>query len=52
MDEIVIIGGLVPSLLIDQNNLPSDTDPHAGTIDLDLGLTFALVTEERYEAIT
>lgn len=52
MDEIVVVGGLVPSLLIDQANLPADTDPHAGTIDLDLGLTFALITEERYEAVT
>lgn len=46
MDEIVVVGGLVPSLLIDQTNLPTDTDPHAGTMDLDLGIAFALVNEE------
>jgi hypothetical protein len=52
MDDIVVVGGLVPSLLIDQANLPDDTDPHAGTMDLDLGLTFALVSEERYTEVT
>lgn len=52
MDDIVVVGGLVPSLLIDQANLPNDTDPHAGTMDLDLGLTFALVSEERYTEVT
>jgi len=52
MDDIVVVGGLVPSLLIDQKNLPDDTDPHAGTMDLDLGLTFALVSEERYTEVT
>jgi len=52
MDDIVVVGGLVPSLLIDQSNLPDNTDPHAGTMDLDLGLTFALVSEERYTEVT
>jgi hypothetical protein len=52
MDEIVVVGGLVPSLLIDQSNLPADTDPHAGTMDLDLGIAFALVNEERYAEVT
>ncbi|WP_269538031.1 hypothetical protein [Cerasicoccus fimbriatus] len=51
MEEIVVVGGLVPSLLIDQANLPHDTDPHAGTMDLDLGLAFALVNEERYTEV-
>ena len=52
MDEIVVVGGLVPSLLIDQSNLPADTDPHAGTMDLDLGIAFALVNDERYAEVT
>ena len=52
MDEIVVVGGLVPSLLIDQADLPTDTDPHAGTMDLDLGIAFALVSEERYTEVT
>jgi len=51
MDEIVVVGGLVPSLLIDQANLPDNVAPHVGTLDLDLGLAFALVGEERYKEV-
>lgn len=39
MDDLVIVGGLVPSLLIDQEALPADVAPHVGTMDLDVGLT-------------
>ena len=35
IEDIVIVGGLVPSLLIDQDSLPEGTDQHVGTIDLD-----------------
>jgi hypothetical protein len=41
MEQAVIVGGLVPSLLIDQKNLPDGADSHAGTMDLDMGLTLA-----------
>jgi hypothetical protein len=51
MDELVVVGGLVPALLIDQKNLPPDVMPHVGTMDLDLGLAFALVGEERYQEV-
>lgn len=51
MDEIVIVGGLVPSLLVDQEHLPEHVLPHVGTLDLDLGLAFALVGEERYKEV-
>ena len=51
MDEIVVVGGLVPSLLIDQTNLPDHVAPHVGTLDLDLGLAFVLVGEERYKEV-
>jgi hypothetical protein len=51
MDELVVVGGLVPSLLIDQSNLPNHVAPHVGTLDLDLGLAFALVGEERYKEV-
>ena len=51
MPELVVVGGLVPSLLIDQEKLPSDVSPHVGTMDLDLGLAFALVGEQRYQAV-
>jgi hypothetical protein len=51
MDELVVVGGLVPSLLVDQANLPDHVVPHVGTLDLDLGLAFALVGEERYKEV-
>lgn len=51
MPELVVVGGLVPPLLIDQGNLPPNVMPHVGTLDLDLGLAFALVGEERYQEV-
>lgn len=51
MDEIVVVGGLVPSLLIDQEHLAENVSAHVGTLDLDLGLAFALVGEERYQEV-
>jgi len=52
MEEAVIVGGLVPSLLIDQENLPNGADHHAGTMDLDMGLTLGIFDNKRYQAIT
>jgi len=52
MDELVVIGGLVPSLLIEQDDLPDGTDAHVGTMDLDVGLTLALLDEGRYRTLT
>ena len=49
LDDIVVVGGLVPSLLVNQSELIWDTDSHAGTLDLDLGLALALLDEERYQ---
>lgn len=34
LDEIVVVGGLVPYLLVDQEELPMGLDPHVGTMDL------------------
>ena len=48
LDEIVVVGGLVPYLLVDQENLPSGLEPHAGTMDLDMGLALAILNRERY----
>jgi len=42
MDDVVVVGGLVPSLLIDQATLPEGTFAHVGTMDLDVGLKLAL----------
>lgn len=30
MDEVVVVGGLVPSLLIDQSSLPEGASTHEG----------------------
>jgi hypothetical protein len=52
MEELVIVGGLAPSLLIDQQELPNGVDPHVGTLDLDVGLTLALLDEGRYKKLS
>lgn len=52
LDDIVIVGGFAPNLLIDQENLSTGLDAHAGTMDLDLGLALDLVREERYRELS
>jgi hypothetical protein len=51
LDDIVIVGGLVPSLIVDQTRLGVDTERHPGTQDLDLGLALHLLDERRYRAV-
>lgn len=48
-DEIVVVGGLVPYLIVDQDTVDV---PHVGTRDLDLGLALALLDEERYREVS
>jgi hypothetical protein len=50
-DEMVVVGGLAPSLLIDQNHLPPGAERHVGTLDLDFGLGLAVLDASRYQAI-
>ncbi len=52
MDDLLIVGGLVPSLIISQEHLGEDADPHVGTMDLDVGLQVALLNEGRYRQLT
>ena len=52
LNDIVVIGGLVPSLIIDQSALPDETERHLGTQDLDLGLSVGLLEEERYLTVS
>lgn len=52
MEDLLIVGGLVPSLIIDQAALPSGADAHVGTMDLDVGLQLALLDEGRYRTLT
>ena len=51
LDEIVVVGGLVPYLLVDQQNLLPGLEPHAGTMDLDMGLALAILNRERYREL-
>jgi hypothetical protein len=53
MDRICIVGGLVPSLLIDRDLGPDpETDAgHPGTSDLDVGLAVALLDDGQYAEI-
>ena len=52
LDDVVVIGGLSPYLLVDQDELPMGLEPHVGTMDLDLGLSLAVFDEERYQSLT
>lgn len=47
-NDLVVVGGLVPTLLIPHQNLPAGTPSHVGTMDLDLGLGLGILDEERY----
>jgi hypothetical protein len=46
MDDTVVVGGLVPSLVID---VP--VDAHVGTTDLDIGLALAVFDNQRYQEL-
>lgn len=52
MDDLVVVGGLVPSFLVDQESLPEEAERHVGTLDLDVGLKVALLDEGRYRTLT
>ncbi len=52
MDDLVVVGGLAPSLLVDQGELAEGADAHVGTMDLDVGLAVALLDQGRYRKIT
>lgn len=51
MDDLVVIGGLVPSLLIPQKVQRDAPEAHAGTMDVDLGLNVELLSTGRYETV-
>lgn len=62
MEDIVIVGGYVPTLLVDMAT-PRETSPdewddqdvvdrHIGTRDLDIGFSVGLLDEERYKEIS
>ncbi len=51
MEELVVVGGLVPSLIIPQDPLVEGADRHVGTRDLDIGFSLAILDENRYHEI-
>ncbi|MBS3789211.1 nucleotidyl transferase AbiEii/AbiGii toxin family protein [Candidatus Bipolaricaulota bacterium] len=53
-DYIVIVGGLVPALLIDQPKSNRNDDPavsHVGTRDVDIGFSLGIIEYEPYRRI-
>jgi hypothetical protein len=50
-DDVVIVGGLVPCLIVPQSQLPSGKSPHIGTMDVDLGLAVAILDQQRYHEL-
>ena len=54
LDDVCIVGGLVPALLIDTTRGDDDDDDerHPGTNDLDIGLALALLDDGRYAEIS
>lgn len=51
LDDLVIVGGIVPSLIIPQEGNDSSREAHVGTVDLDLGLSLALLEGSRYHEL-
>jgi hypothetical protein len=52
IDDLVVIGGIVPTLLIDQSGDNPEIEAHAGSMDLDLGFQLVLLEESKYHAIS
>ena len=50
-DDVVIVGGLVPSLIVPQTQLPPGKSSHIGTMDVDLGLAVAILDQQRYHEL-
>lgn len=51
MNDLVVIGGFVPSLLIDQATLADGIEAHVGTLDLDIGMSLAVFDDGQYQAV-
>lgn len=53
LDDVCIVGGLVPALLIDTTREDAGADDrHPGTNDLDVGLALAVLDDQRYAEIS
>lgn len=51
-NHITLVGGLVPSLLVPQGGAIEGIEDHAGTVDVDVGLSLALLNQERYHELS
>lgn len=51
-EDVTIVGGLVPPLLIPEEDLNPDTEPHPGTMDVDVALSLALLNEGKYRELS
>ncbi|MDT8365427.1 MAG: hypothetical protein RRA15_02920 [bacterium] len=49
MDQIVLVGGLVPTLIVPDR---PHVEAHVGTTDVDLGLSIALLDMEQYREVS
>jgi hypothetical protein len=52
MDDLVVVGGLAPSLLVDLAPGAEGAERHVGTMDLDIGLAAGLLDSGRYREIS
>lgn len=52
IEDVVLVGGLVPGVLINQSSLPPGAAEHAGTLDVDIALSLAVLSDERYAEIS
>jgi hypothetical protein len=50
-EHMCVVGGLVPSLIIDQSRRATGVEEHIGTIALDLGLSMVVLDDRWYEQI-
>jgi hypothetical protein len=51
MENLVVVGGLVPTFLIDQDEIDDPADQYPGTTDLDIALTFGIPDRDRQSEI-
>lgn len=51
-EDVTIVGGLVPPLLLPEQELGPDTEPHPGTMDVDVALSLTLLDEGRYRQLS
>ena len=52
LEKVVVVGGLVPYLLVNQEDLPMGMERHSGTTDLDLGLALAILDDQLYQDVS